>query len=152
MQSVNQSPRGRALEMNLSDLGRNIRWGVVQGAWFSGIASVVVTLFELPKWSVYKQHVWVVVGCYFAAGLGAGAIVGLLRPLTRRLIGALLTGVLAAIPFATVLSVLYGSTNLRHVDLRFVAFIALICGSLGGFVRWNQTWGRSGTSAEARGE
>lgn len=128
--------------MRIHGITSDVRWGITQGAWFSAIASVSVSLFEIPQWQVYRQHVWLVVATYFAAGIGAGAVVGLLRPLTRHLIGAMVVGVVAAIPFAVALNVAGTSPNWGPIDWRFIRFIALVCGPIGGFIRWKQTWGR----------
>ena len=89
---------------SFSKLARNVRWGIAQGASFEAIASIVVTLFEIPQWRIYQEHVWVVVATYFAAGIGAGAVVGLLRQFTRHPIGALIIGIVAGIPVAIALN------------------------------------------------
>lgn len=129
--------------MKLADLGRNVRWGLTQGVVFAVIACVTVTLFEIPRWQMYREQAWLVMGIYFASAIGAGAIVGVLRPLTRHLIGAMLVGIVAAIPFGLVGSTISGSTSLKHIDWTFIAIIALPCGPLAGAIRWSQTWGRS---------
>lgn len=128
--------------VNLVGIGRNVRWGVVQGASFAAIASVVVSVFQIPQWHIYGQHLWVVVGTYFAAGIGAGAVVGLLRPLARHLIGALVIGIVAAVPVGIAVSLAASSPKWGPIEWRFVRFFALFCGPLGGFIRWKQTWGR----------
>ncbi len=57
-------------------VGHNIRWGLTQGASFSAIACVVVTLFEIPQWHTYREHVWVVVGFYFGSGSARALLLG----------------------------------------------------------------------------
>lgn len=132
-------------------VGRNIRWGLTQGASFSAIACVVVTLFEVPQWHTYRAHVWVVVAFYFGSGIGAGAVIGLLRPFTRHLIGAMVVGIVAAIPFAVALNLAASSPRVGAIDWKAVRFLALVCGPLGGFIRWKQTWGRSASDDAHRG-
>jgi hypothetical protein len=134
--------------MSLAVIGRNVRWGIGQGVAFAAIASVAVTLFEIPRWEIYRPHIWLVVGSYFAAGISVGAVVGLLRQLTRWLIGAILVGIIAAVPFAVVLGMFSDNMTFSpHVDLRLVVELSLICGPMAGFIRWNQTWGRSAKTA-----
>lgn len=110
--------------VSLLDVGRNVRWGVVQGASFAAIASLVVSLFEIPQWHIYGPHLWVVVGTYFSAGVGAGAVVGVLRPLTRYLIGALAIGIIAAVPVAIVVSLAASSPKWGPIEWGFVRFFA----------------------------
>lgn len=129
--------------VNLLDVGRNLRWGIAQGASFAAIASITVSVFEIPQWHIYGPHLWVVVGTYFAAGVGAGAVVGVLRPLTRHLIGALVIGIIAAVPVAIAVSLAASSPKWGPIEWGFVRFFAVFCGPLGGFIRWKQTWGRS---------
>ena len=140
-----------AFFVSLSKIGRNVRWGVAQGASFSAIACVVVTLFEIPQWHMYREHVWVVVATYLGAGIGVGAVVGLLRPFTRHLIGAMVVGIVAAIPFAVALNLAASLPRVGPIDWKAVRFLALVCGPLGGFIRWKQTWGRSASSDSQRG-
>lgn len=116
--------------MSLGEFSVNVRWGIGQGAAFAAIASVVVTLSQVSQWHVYAAHIWLVLATYFFAGIGAGAVVGALRPFTRHLIGAMLVGIVAAVPFAIALGAVAGSTALGNIDWKSVRFLAVICGPL----------------------
>lgn len=76
---------------------------------------------------------------YFVSGVSAGAIVGLLRPLTTSLIGSIVTGIVAVVPIsATMLLLLLrgylpdGWTG-RHTIIFVVGFSAIF-GTAGGVI------------------
>ena len=101
-------------------------WGVKVGWAFAGVLSAWVLFLSLLQGSLRFEKLGVSTGTiivtYFAAGTVAGALVGLLRPLTRSRIGAAGVGALAGIIVYTAISLaMDGWTN---IDLVF----GLVCG------------------------
>ncbi len=89
-----RSPRPR--------LQRDLQWGVGWGLWFACFYSVLaVGIYLLSGGRSFDRQglsLGATVGLYFGGGLTTGAIVGLLRPWTRRRVGAMLVGSVAVIP------------------------------------------------------
>jgi len=101
-----------------------------------------VILLTLTRGELTASHVWLVVAAYLASGMSAGLVVGLLREWTRRRVGAVLVGVVAAVPVGVALQLTYDTTTRQSFSWLMLAEFAIIAGPLGGFIRWNQTWGR----------
>ena len=81
-------------------LAKNLVWGMVLSLACAVVLVAYVTILFLVAGQrpfvangiTYGKIVW----AYLAGGLGGGIIVGLLRPLTRRRAGGILTGILVA--------------------------------------------------------
>jgi RsiW-degrading membrane proteinase PrsW (M82 family) len=93
---------------------RNVLWGVKAGLFFASFYSLFVLLLyafrgEEPSESKGVSLLAVVV-TYFIGGVLGGAIVGLLRPFTRERWGAIVVGMIAALPVVLGFSfAMYGS-------------------------------------------
>jgi hypothetical protein len=99
----------------------------VKAGWaFAGVLSAWVLVLSLLQGSTRFEKLGVttgtIIGTYFAAGTVAGGLVGLLRPLTRSRVGAVIVGALAGIIVYTAISV--GMDGWANIDLVF----GLICG------------------------
>ncbi len=125
-------------------VSQNVRWGLANGALFAAVVSALVILLTLTRGELTASHVWLVVAAYFASGMSAGLVVGLLREWTRRRVGAVLVGVVAAVPVGVALQLTYDTTTRQSFSWLMLVEFAIIAGPLGGFIRWNQTWGREG--------
>jgi hypothetical protein len=95
---------------------QDVRWGLKWGIAF-GICLALYTLIvylaagDQPFHRVGASPL-TVLGVYILGSLAAGAIVGLLRPLTKERDGAMLVGVLAAMPASFVINLtMFGPPN-----------------------------------------
>ena len=84
-------------------LRRDAWWGIKHSLWYIAFFSVIATgLVLLTGGAVlaeYRLSLVAILGCYLLGGVVAGAVVGLLRPLTRTRSGAILVGTIAILPF-----------------------------------------------------
>lgn len=124
-------------------LSQNIRWGVANGARFAAVLSGLVALVELPRGALTAARLFVVIAAYFASGITAGVVVGVMRQWTRRKVGALLVGIVAAVPVGIALQLAYDVDAHQAFSWLVLVEFALIAGPLGGLIRWNQPWGRA---------
>lgn len=85
----------------LASFLRNLRWGIANGlggaAAFSGIVLIISLLRGSTQFVQYGATTWSIIGSYFAAGLIAGVVLGLLRPLAKYWLGTLITATLCSI-------------------------------------------------------
>jgi hypothetical protein len=124
-------------------LSQDIRWGVANGVLFAAVLSGLVALVEIPRGAFTASRLWLVIAAYFASGITAGFVVGLVRPWTRRRVVALLVGIAAAVPVGIALQLAYDMDTRKAFSWLVLVEFALIAGSLGGWIRWSQTWGRA---------
>lgn len=103
----------------------------------------VVLLFLVRGASPFERRgvsLGAVLLLYVFGGLSAGAIVGLLRPITRARAGAMLVGIPAAVPTVIALVVLHqgmpGSWD--EATWRGVALLSGFLGSAAGFALWSK--------------
>ncbi|HEX5438980.1 MAG TPA: hypothetical protein VFW98_17645 [Gemmatimonadaceae bacterium] len=82
----------------LQNLGWGVRWGLKFAVVYSAFALIALLFGGAAVFQHSGTTFVFAIGLYFAAGLVAGAIVGVLRPVTRGPIGAAIVGVIAAIP------------------------------------------------------
>jgi hypothetical protein len=122
---------------------QNIRWGIGNGALFAAVLSVMMAVVELARGAISGSQVLFVTGVYFASGISAGFVVGLLRRWTHRRIGAAAVGTIAAVPVGVALELAYDSISQQPFSWLMLVEFAVIAGPLGGMIRWNQTWGRA---------
>lgn len=126
-----------------STLSKNVRWGVANGALFAAVFSCLVALVRAPTGELTGSRLLLVISTYFASGISAGLVVGILRPWTRRRAGAILVGIVAAVPVGIAVQLAYDVTSQKHFRWPILALFTVIAGPLGGWIRWSQTWGRA---------
>ena len=129
-------------------LSRDIRWGVANGALFAAVLSGLVAIVRAPSGELTGSRLWLVIATYFASGISAGLVVGILRPWTRRRIGAVLVGIVAAVPVGIAIGLAYDMTSQQHFSWLVLLLFTVIAGPLGGWIRWSQTWGRASDGAD----
>jgi hypothetical protein len=82
-------------------LGPDLKWGVSWGVWFAaGYSLLASALFFLEGTLLGQASRFsfpAVISLYIAMGVIGGLIVGLLRPVARRRIGAIALGVLVGV-------------------------------------------------------
>ena len=122
-------------------LSQNIRWGVAYGVLFAAVLSGLVIPVAFARGALTASRMWLVIATYFASGVSAGLVVGLMREWTRRTAGALLVGLVAAVPVGIALQLAYDTAAQRSFSWLMLVEFAIIAGPLGGWIRWNQTWG-----------
>jgi hypothetical protein len=114
-------------------------WGVGMATWFSLIACVIYTVAG-QQHRVMPTPLAVAIASYFVAGIAAGMVVGLLRPLGQWWWGAALIGTLAALIAGIVGGVAVGGgfTGWDAGDLANAALYALLVGPTAGILirRW----------------
>jgi hypothetical protein len=83
---------------------RNVSWGASRGVVIAGMYCLWVSFLYVLRGTEPFERLGVtfgsVVATYLAIGASAGAIVGLLRPLAARGVGAYLVGLAAGFPVA----------------------------------------------------
>ena len=124
-------------------LSQNVRWGVAYGLLFAAVLSGLVIPVGFARGALTASRMWLVIASYFASGISAGLVVGLVRPWTRRKVGALFVGIVAAVPVGIALQLAYDTAAQRSFSWLMLVEFAIIAGPLGGWIRWSQTWGRA---------
>ena len=88
-------------ESRLLKLLTNIRWGILWGLFFAASLSCIASVQFLFKGASlekkYGTTLSSIILTYFAVGIIAGCIGGLLRPAMKRQIGAIVSGVILGI-------------------------------------------------------
>lgn len=113
-----------------------MRIGVIAAAFLSVLA-IVVFVIEGPSPENVGVRIWDLIALYGSGGLIAGGIAGLLAPATRHWAGAMLIGVIAAIPVAALsLITLNGMAQWTRTDTEVMLAWSVIMGSLVGLVVW----------------
>ena len=119
------------MKLDLSGVSRTIRIALILATLYSIVAIAIVIL----RGGVDSLGVVAgVIVAYYAAAVGAGALVGLLGPLVRGTFGAIVVGIIACIPIAfAICTFLYGfpSTWSQSVWITVPAF-SVIFGSICG--------------------
>jgi hypothetical protein len=111
----------------IDDLKWGIRWGLWMAAGFSAIALVITGFRGSPDYPEFGLSIGSIILLYFALGLIAGALVGVLRPFTRTKSGGFFVGWLIG-------SLVYGGAGLmiKGVGIAIIP-VALILGlAIGG--------------------
>lgn len=129
-------------------LATNLRWGVIAGLFFACFYSLFVTGLYLLRGSApfeanettYGQ----VVLSYFGTGIVAGALVGLLRPLLRWRLGAVVVGVVAAFAVFVGISLVDqgGFSQWDAGTWRMCAVLAVLLGAPCALIRWHRSRAR----------
>jgi hypothetical protein len=123
----------------LKALGRNTVWGARYGGIFGLIYSVwAVVSFVVGGQETFARQgttIGEVIVFYLVGGAVAGAIVGMLRPLTYHRAGAALVGFLAAIPLGVGIKVMLTGFRLwTQVDRITLLLFPLFFGCGAGLV------------------
>jgi hypothetical protein len=128
--------------LDLDDAGPVVLTGVIMAA----ICSAWVTLIRVFQGQDFFTELGVSFGklvlIYFGGGIVAGAIVALLLPIGRWLVGATMIGYLAALPFFSLLSLTTLSPDEWHRIGLFVTLASSLVGAGAGAVAWNDFSGR----------
>lgn len=114
---------------------RGIGWGLFFAVGFS-ILALVVQLFAAPEsgWSG-PPSLGTAIGVYFLGGVLVGAVVGLLRPFSKRLIGAAVVGLVGGLGFAALVVVFReGTLALTRTDIEDIFILGLGWGPLAGII------------------
>jgi hypothetical protein len=126
----------------LSAISANVRWG----AWWGFGAGCVYSLFQLgfrivlgpeffAKYNVTAQQI---IPVYIAGATIAGVIVGLARPLVRWLLGAMVVGAIAGVPFMIGVSTAMDGpvTSWTGADWSTAIGSGILLGLVAGFMLW----------------
>lgn len=114
--------------MSIGGLRRNMKLSVTVGAGMGVLYSAIALIGALGGSRTLQQMrlpAWAVVGLYLTSGVVAGLFVGLLIPIARHMLGAVVVGALTG--FLTVLLL-----SLSLYDLRGSLHWALVLGSAFG--------------------
>lgn len=107
----------------------NVRWGIRYGVIFSAFYCVAaLAIFAAggsEAFTRYNISLGRTLACYILGGIMGGAVLGLLRPLTRSWVGSAFVGVFAALPVAWIMARAVGV-----VDDKELLFVVGVC-SLG---------------------
>jgi hypothetical protein len=106
-------------------------WGVLAGGLFSVYALFLYTLqggASLEQLGITLRDL---IGLYVLGGLLVGILAGMMLPLTKRRSGAVLVGIVAALPFYFGVVVMLGQD-----DWYSGVISALLVGGGSGFVWW----------------
>lgn len=120
-------------------MNANVFWGIRRGLYFASGFSVFVLIEYLLLGSAPFSHAGVTLGeviaLYFAAGILAGGLVGILRPLNRTFAGATTIGILAAaVVYGLAMITIAGLPNRWHVEhwIGLMVLSVAVGGYLGG--------------------
>lgn len=102
-----------------------IRYGVIFAAFYCATALAIFAVGGSGAFARYNISLGRTLACYLLGGIIGGAVLGLLRPLTRSWVGSAFVGVLATLPVALILARAMGV-----VDAKELTFVVSIC-SLG---------------------
>jgi len=130
----------------MTPLLKNLRWGVFWGACgavFYGAYAVLLYLFAgAQAFSSKGATLGGTLGAYALGGVGAGVVLGLLRPLVRWWWGAALVGFFCAIPvWLGGLLAIQSFTPPSRDDLYMVLILSGISGPVCGVIarkRWKR--------------
>lgn len=116
-----------------------MRIGLVAAAFFSVVAMVIFVI-EGPPPENLEITIQSLVILYVSGGLITGAIAGLLAPVARHWAGAMLVGVIGAIPLsALALITLDGTAQWTRTSTEVIVVWSLVVGSLVGLGLWHAT-------------
>ena len=122
----------------------NMKWGALHGLGVGLVFTAWVTFLYIIRGSkpFEANHTTfvAVLGLYLVGGPLAGAIVGLFRPMVRRLPGALLAGAVGGIPAAIAVRLaMFGLAPVSELDFWILAGFCLYLGPLTGYMFWKSS-------------
>lgn len=109
-------------------------WGIAYAGAYTLIAIVLYVMSPPP----HSPSLEGVILSYFAGGVAAGSIVGLLRPLLRGWPGAAFVGLVAAFPVVYGFGLLLEQSGEGTVTWLFVVIAAFAMGPLSGVLLWHR--------------
>lgn len=120
-------------------LARNVKWGTSWGLAFGAFYSIwVLVLFAFSGTAAFDRlriTLPKAIMFYMLGGLVVGAIVGVLRPLSTRLAGAVAVGMIATVPLALGFRlVTRGLAPWTGVDTAALITSTIVLGGLGGLI------------------
>ena len=120
------------------NLARNLRWGLTWGLAVATVFSLYVLALTVmrasTRFDAYGMTTWTIILTYLGAGTVAGLAIGLLRPLTRWSIGAILTGSIGGI-------CVYGAISFAmdgRVDPVFALVVGIPVGGAAGYITFRE--------------
>lgn len=136
--------RARLVTRNVLIMRRliaNTLWGILWGIAVAGLYSLYVgAIYLLQGPAPFESHgtsILSIVAAYFGGGVVSGAIVGLLRPLSRWQLGAGMLGMIAAVPVFLAFDIAqHGFAALQQVDVFAMTGFALALGGGAGWGVW----------------
>ncbi len=116
-----------------------LMWGARWGTYYLlALGAWVLLLYLLRGPAPFDRlgvTLWSVLAVYLASGLSAGPIVGAMLPLVRWRLGAVITGILAALPVgAAAAMAVVEEAPWSRAHTFVTSMISLFGGSLGGLV------------------
>ena len=121
----------------VSNLRQGLWWGIAFAILYSGAALVMFLVRGFAPFLADGISFPRVLAMYWLGGLGGGLLYGLLLPLGRSLLGAMLLGFLVTVPVAAAASLLIQRQSHVPGPVLVVSFAAVL-GPLAGAIVWNQ--------------
>ncbi len=125
----------------LNNLRWGLKWGVAMAAGFTVIALALTGVDSLSRTpNPNPPPLADLVGIYVLAGIGGGLIVGLLRPITKYLAGAMIVGTAIAALWISLIAVRLVVTDgsWGMVDVVLIGIYSLTTGPLAGYIFWRR--------------
>jgi hypothetical protein len=121
---------------------RNLRWGAGWGLSLASLFSLYVFALSIIRGSApFDRHgisPAEVIQAYLVGGVVAGALIGLLRPLTRWGWGAALLGLIASIPIVGLIGLALHGPDPSSSEILAQAITAVLLGPSVAFMLWRQ--------------
>jgi hypothetical protein len=142
----------------MRDLTKNLSWGLTWGlgfaAWFSLIAGLIYLIAPREHAGGPPVQLPHILTAYWAGGLVAGVLVGVLRPVTRYWWGAALVGLLAMIPISASIGLaMWGwFTDWTTINLQALLVYGSVVGPVGGILLWRRRVAAQGPNIKPRSQ
>lgn len=121
----------------VKNLKWGLRWGLIMAVGFTVIGVVATIAASFDPTPRDDPSLASLVGFYFLAGTVGGLVLGLLRPITRYKVGAMLVGTAVAAISVGLLARIYVATDgWTLVDTFLVAFYSLVAGPVATLMIW----------------
>ena len=119
---------GRSVHKWRRDMVWGVTFGLAMAALYSLIAIVIYVFAGQEPFAAYEISLGEALIGYWAGGLLGGAIFGVLRPLARKPFGAIVVGIVVAVPASA--AIIF--TIDENAPWQAVIIMALIFGTIGG--------------------
>src|SRR5947209_6926826 len=122
----------------LDRIKHGVAIGLVFACLYSGYVGILYLLRGSEPFSRLGTTVLVVIASYFAGGISGGAVVGILQPLGRSLLGAIFVGIVAACFVFLGIGVAADGPPSHWDDVAWISWsgCALVFGVIGGYRFW----------------